>query len=661
MPRLYFLFIAILFLHTSVAQSLSHTVSPVTVADFSTASPIVNNETEAVVLLDSGASTLDATWKEGFFIVYYRFRRILILKKKSLESLAKKSISFSAEMNGLKKMNLLNTLNAVTYNLVDSHIVADTLQAKDFYMEETKGDLQREKFAFPEAKEGSIIELEYSKRINSNDLVNWNFQCDYPTLKSVYTVQVPEFFNFAISFHNKKYLTDTKNTSVVKRIHTPNFDYKNASVNTVSWTYENVPPMREEAFVSTIDNYIASVKFQISAWPGEDGRPTGILTDWQKVCDNVLASYRFGQPIHDPSPFLRKQAEKMAGVDSTVLEKAGRIYSGVRDHFRVADRSVFISTNATLDDIYKSGSGDVGEINLILIAMLRSQFIDADPVILATRDNGLTNQRYPVLDNYNYVICRTTVDGVVYYLDASCPDMGFGKLPVYCYNGHARVITDHNFPVFLAPDSLKESIHTEAEIRNSNANLLVLKWTHFAGYAESSNIRSALRENTVESIVKNNTLKIPFKKSLDSFSLDNQKNLDESIVLKYTMTLDPGESQFLYFNPILNSGIAENPFKSAERSYPVEMPYVSDESYELNMEIPAGYQVEEMPKPETIFLNDSDARYDYAAEKSGNKIHIKSVMVMSRAIFEPEDYNRLKDFYANIIRKQSEMIVFKKI
>jgi len=71
-------------------------------------------------------------------------------------------------------------------------------------------------------------------------------------------------------------------------------------------------------------------------------------------------------------------------------------------------------------------------------------------------------------------------------------------------------------------------------------------------------------------------------------------------------------------------------------------------------------EVEELPKSAKILLNDSDGSYEYHIEKMGNKIYLKSSLVFTKAIFEPEDYVRLKDFYASIVKKQNEMIVFKK-
>ena len=42
-------------------------INDVTAADFTPVSPMVNAETDAVVLLDSGASTLDASEEYGFY------------------------------------------------------------------------------------------------------------------------------------------------------------------------------------------------------------------------------------------------------------------------------------------------------------------------------------------------------------------------------------------------------------------------------------------------------------------------------------------------------------------------------------------------------------------------------------------------------------------
>lgn len=122
----------------------------------------------------------------------------------------------------------------------------------------------------------------------------------------------------------------------------------------------------------------------------------------------------------------------------------------------------------------------------------------------------------------------------------------------------------------------------------------------------------------------------------------------------------PGDNGNIYLNPLLNFGLKENPFISAERNYPVEMPFKSDKKFELKIEIPTGYVLEEVPKSEKFRLNESDGYYEYQVETTGNFIEIRSTMKINKAIFDSEDYNNLKLFFSNVIRKQNEMIVFKK-
>ena len=66
----------------------------------------------------------------------------------------------------------------------------------------------------------------------------------------------------------------------------------------------------------------------------------------------------------------------------------------------------------------------------------------------------------------------------------------------------------------------------------------------------------------------------------------------------------------IYFNPMLAEGMKENPFAAAVRHYPIEMPYEVDELYVLQMDIPKGYEVEELPKGVRVKLNEWDGLYE---------------------------------------------------
>lgn len=121
------------------------------------------------------------------------------------------------------------------------------------------------------------------------------------------------------------------------------------------------------------------------------------------------------------------------------------------------------------------------------------------------------------------------------------------------------------------------------------------------------------------------------------------------------------DDDILYFNPILAGKIYKtNPFKSAQRFYPVEMPYCLDQTYILDMEIPEGYVVDEMPKPKRALLNEKDGFYEYLIQQADGHIQLRSRLKLNKATFEPAAYETLRNFIALVVQKQNQQIVFKK-
>jgi hypothetical protein len=85
-----------------------------------------------------------------------------------------------------------------------------------------------------------------------------------------------------------------------------------------------------------------------------------------------------------------------------------------------------------------------------------------------------------------------------------------------------------------------------------------------------------------------------------------------------------------------------------------------DEIYTLNMTIPEGFEVEDLPKPAIVKFNESDGLYQYLIQKDGDRIQLRSRLQLSKATFSPDEYNSLRDFYDMIVKKQAEQIVLKK-
>lgn len=113
-------------------------------------------------------------------------------------------------------------------------------------------------------------------------------------------------------------------------------------------------------------------------------------------------------------------------------------------------------------------------------------------------------------------------------------------------------------------------------------------------------------------------------------------------------------------NPMLTEGYKQNPFKSLERKYPVEMPYTSDETFNLIMYIPTGYVVDELPKSAKVSFNNGEGYFEYLIEKQSDAVYLRSRIYFTRANFMPDEYEDLRGFFGLIVKKQNEQIVFKK-
>ncbi|NCI50676.1 hypothetical protein GWC95_12130 [Sediminibacterium roseum] len=176
----------------------------------------------------------------------------------------------------------------------------------------------------------------------------------------------------------------------------------------------------------------------------------------------------------------------------------------------------------------------------------------------------------------------------------------------------------------------------------------------------SYRMREKMAKSTKEEVLKTIAAALPGEVKASSLVIDSLRSYDEPFSLSYDLKFDFTED-VVYFNPLLGEAMKKNPFSSARRLYPVEMPSKMNEVYILNMEIPKGYAVDEMPKSVRFKLNDTDGMFEYLVSKSAERLQMRCRIALNKANFANEDYESLREFFSFVIQKQGEQIVFKKI
>jgi hypothetical protein len=116
----------------------------------------------------------------------------------------------------------------------------------------------------------------------------------------------------------------------------------------------------------------------------------------------------------------------------------------------------------------------------------------------------------------------------------------------------------------------------------------------------------------------------------------------------------------IYINPFVTGQIQQNPFKQAERTYPVDFGSLKEKIYMAKITLPDGYTVDEMPQNKILALPEGAGKFSFSCTQIGNVINVVSNFQISRNIFVQNEYPNLREFYNQVVAKQAEQIVLKK-
>src|SRR6266536_3082076 len=590
--------------------------------DFAPTVYSIDSSANAVYLYDVGSSNYEGNTKGMFNVVYRKHARIRLMNKNGFDEATVEIHIYNDGQLG----DRLEDLDAATYNIENGKVVVTKVDKNSLFKD--KGDKEIiQKFTFPNIKEGSIIEYDYKVSSPAYWILDpWYFQSDYPRLWSEYSVDIPAFYNFiTLKQGYLPYVIDSANMSrdnynildpgETASDRTEVYSFQSNTFYHM-WAIQNVPALKEEEFTTTLMNHIAKIDFQLNStqYPNSPVKP--YMQNWYEVSKELMKDESFGEALTHDNNWLNDDIKKtIAGVKDNE-EKAKKIFEFVRNNFTCTDiYAKYLSQ--PLKKTYQAHKGNVADINILLAAMLKNAGFEVHPVLLSTRGHGVTYDIYPIMSKFNYVITQAKSNDKTFLLDASDPNIGFNRLPAECYNGNARIIADEPMLIDLSADSLMESKLTTVFMINDEKGLNGSFSTQL-GNQESQTIRKKLSATKQEEFFKEIKKNYPMEVELNNAEIDSLK-------------------------------------------FPVEMPSCADETYILNMEVPKGYKVEELPKSARVMLNENEGMFEYIIGESGGRIQLRCHTILKKANFGPDDYQTLRDFFAYIVKKQAEQIVFKKL
>jgi hypothetical protein len=653
------------------AQKIPVNFGKVNPEDFIVKSPLIDSNTNAVIIADLGDVSFEGNDHGWVSYVYKRNCRVLFLNTKAMD-LATVKLYFHKDDEYKQK---LDKLSAITYNLDGGNVVQTKLNTDDVFEEKIDKNRSLKKFTMPAVKAGSIIE--YSYTIKSDYiyfLPEWQFQSVYgPTLWSELKLGIPGLLSYLSSSRGMRPYDivqpgETYKDFSIRRkrdLHSLGMQSEesfivSSPVVTQRWVKKNVPEFVNEKFISSPNNYIDKISFQL--YETYDGESRQKVSDsWKTIAGQLLEREDFGAALSDNNFWLDNILKDITSPNDNLLAQAKKIYYYVQQNFTCTEPdNFFIKTG--LKDVVRKKSGTVGDINMLLLAMLKRKGIIVYPILLSTTDYGKNSVNYPRLDQLNYVIGRAVIDYGNYLLDASVPYLPFGTLPAKCYNGSARQISSDTAQIILAADSIKESEHENVIIVNTEKGIEGT-YTDNPGVYNSIEIKNRVAKTGLEAYKNEIKKSMPDGFRTSNIEIGSLSNIEDPISQQIDFDIPDAfkNNDIVYFNPVITTTVEKNPFTATHRNLNVEFPFPMNETYNFSMEIPKGYKVDELPKSVMVKLDGGEGFFEYAVSVDNNTINLYTKTVLYKTNFSSEDYENLRSLFAYKVKKEAEQIVFKKI
>ena len=656
-------------LHSYAQDKSSVNFGKVSINDFSLNSPLIDTNSSAVIVADYGDTKFVGNDKGWFTYVFKRKKRIKIIDKKAFDLATVKILLYRSD-EGAEK---LENISAAAYNVEEGKLIETKLTSKEVYDEKVDRNYSYKKFSVPGVKEGSIIEYAYTVKSDFIfRLPAWEFQSDKcPTLWSEYNIVLPSLLNymtFPQGYHSFFINTGSEghDTYLISRPrenggYASEGEKLSVSSSTIihRWVMKDIPAFHVESYISSSSNFVDKISFQLSrTYDGEKYHE--VANTWTKTTEDLMKQEDFGLPLTESNEWLDKILNSIVTPGEDQLQATKKIYYYIQNNYTCTNHyDKYIKT--TLQDVVKKKSGTVGDLNLLLTALLLRKNISASPVLLSTTDYGRNQPNYPLMEQLNYTICLAKIQTTDYYLDATQPYLAFGKLPLECYNGHARVISKDTAAVYFLTDSIREKTLVNVVVINNDKKQTEGSYECKMGFYESLTAKNKIAGNGVDNFKTTYKNRFPEDLLVDSVRVDSFTVPEALVSVKFDFGIKSFENaDIVYLNPLMGEALQKNPFFVSERIYPVEMPYGSEKTFVFYMDIPEGYQVDELPKSTLVKLNDNDGFFEYLINTDGKSIQMRRRLVMYQVNFTSEDYQTLRDFYTHIVKKESEQIVFKK-
>jgi len=538
----------------------------------------------------------------------------------------------------------LTDLKAHTYNYEDGNIVATKVAKDEKYRSKEDRHYNVTKFAFPNVKNGSVVE--YSYQIMTPFLVSTPkimIEEEIPVRYSEFILDYPTVLSYNINYRGN--LMPTHRTVEEKRLY-------GDSYKTYRFGYENITPYINEKYVLNNQNYKTGIKAELNA-AMTDNSVRSFAGSWLDIRKRLYDHQAFGQELKKLNLVKGVLPQDISSI-TPPMERAAAILKFVQKNYTWNNENSVFTDNG-IKNLLSTKVGNSAEINLLLTQLLQTAGLKAYPVVLSTVDLGMLLAYSPSISQLNYVVASISVNDRIHLLDATQKQSEINMIAPQALNYSGFIMTPKEATEIslLYPDRSKTILSIDAKMNLDGTFGGNFKDRDTKLYAMMVNSRYSSDTSAFADSYKSG-----YKFPISNLKHGIQDNNDFETSFDFTSDnfVDAIGSK-LVFNPLLFLYSQNHNFDQKEpRKAPLEFYSAYDRTKKVTITIPDNYEFQNVPKSKKFRTDDNALQYSYVVTQAGNKLTVETTVSTDDSVYPKEYYPAFVQIFDNITKQEAQVV-----
>lgn len=619
--------------------------------------PAYPSDTNAVMLLDEQVTTVSDTGE-----IKTRYRRAYKILRPEGRKFGTVSVYFDSEtrLTYLKGWSL--PAAGKEYEVKEKDAVETSPFGSVLYE-----DTRYKVLIIPAADPGNVVGYEYEQKRRPFVLQDrWMFQDEIPVRRARFILELPKGWEFAATWLNH-----------VRQ------EPQAGGENRWLWEVEDIPAVEDEPAMPpwrAVAGWLAVSYFPTR--PGLQAKNHGSWFDVGQWYARLTAGRR------QATPEMKQKVGELTAGQATLLDKMRALAAFAQRDIRYVAIAIGIGGYQPhpAQDVFANRYGDCKDKVTLLGAMLGEIGIQSHYVLIHTDRGGVTPD-FPSMLNFNHAILaiRLPADlpaetlyaavehpqlGRVLFFDPTDSITPLGQLPTYLQANYGLLVTEDGGELVKLPllqpavNRLLRTAHLTLSSTGTLAGQVQeVRWGVPATQRRASLINTPApeRRKVLESFLAGFLPGF----SLQTVEVENLEEYDKNLVVRYRFVAPnyaKTAGELLLVRPRVlgqkGDDLLERQKKGKQRLYAVEFDAATLQSDVFEIELPAGYVVDEVPPP--VELNTDFAAYKSRIEVNGTVLRYQREYTVKEVRVPAERLEELKKFYRQVAADERASVVLKR-